>query len=76
MDRVAGKGSRVTFVVSFLCEQDCEEAYMSVGFGSYVDTGITGSHTPQHVRVALLKIVSEIDHGKDDQTYGIGLLSG
>jgi hypothetical protein len=54
MDRVAGKGSRVTFFVSFSYEVVGEEAYMSVGFGSNVDTGVTGPHTPQNVRVALL----------------------
>lgn len=35
------------------------EAYMSVGLGSDVDTGVTGSHTPEDVRVPFLYIVSE-----------------
>lgn len=32
---------------------------MSVGLGSDVDTGVTGSHTPEDVRVPFLYIVSE-----------------
>jgi hypothetical protein len=47
---------------------------MGVCFGSYVDTGVTGPHTPQDVRVALLQIISEVNDESYDETYGVGLL--
>jgi hypothetical protein len=54
---VGGDGSRVTYLSDgiFIDLQRKEgEAYMGVGFGGDVDTGIVTPHTPENVGVAFL----------------------